>query len=67
MDEEAVVFVDTPDGFTPIPVVLGRGNASSVEVRSGLSVGQRYVTQGAFELKAKIVTSGMDAHAGHGH
>jgi cobalt-zinc-cadmium efflux system membrane fusion protein len=67
MGEEPVVFVDATEGFKPMPVSLGRGNASHVEVLSGLVAGQRYVTQGAFELKAKIVTSGLDAHAGHGH
>jgi hypothetical protein len=25
------------------------------------------VTNGAFDLKAKIVTSTLDSHAGHGH
>ncbi len=65
--EELVVFLDTSEGLKPVPVSLGRGNASCVEVLAGLVAGQRYVTQGAFELKAKIVTSGLGAHAGHGH
>lgn len=67
MGEETVVFLETPEGFKPVVVSLGRSNNSRVEVLSGLVVGQRFVTQGAFELKAKIVTSGLDAHAGHGH
>ncbi len=67
MDEEPVVFLDEAEGFTPALVSLGRSNQSHVEILSGLAAGQRYVTQGAFELKAKIVTSGLDAHAGHGH
>ncbi len=67
MGEEPVVFLETPEGFKPVVVSLGRSNDSRVEVLSGLAVGRRYVTQGAFELKAKIVTSGLDAHAGHGH
>jgi cobalt-zinc-cadmium efflux system membrane fusion protein len=67
MGEKTVVFLDTPDGFKPAPVSLGRSNEARVEVLSGLVAGQRYVTQGAFELKAKIVTSGLGAHAGHGH
>ena len=36
-------------------------------VLDGLAPGQRYVAHGGFELKAKIVTSGAGAHAGHGH
>ncbi|MCP4246762.1 MAG: efflux RND transporter periplasmic adaptor subunit [bacterium] len=67
MGEQSVVFLDTDEGFTPAPVALGRSNESGIEILSGLAVGQRYVTEGAFELKAKIVTSGLGAHAGHGH
>jgi len=65
--EQPVVFLDTDEGFQAVPVTLGRGNDSHVEILAGLAAGQRYVTQGAFELKAKIVTSGLGAHAGHGH
>ena len=36
-------------------------------ILSGLEEGMEYVNNGAFELKAKIVTSSFDAHAGHGH
>ncbi len=67
MGEKSVVFLDTTEGFTPEPVSLGRSNESHIEIVSGLAAGQRYVTHGAFELKAKIVTSGLGAHAGHGH
>lgn len=67
MGEKPVVFLETAEGFKPAPVSLGRSNQSHVEILSGLVAGQRYVTQGAFELKAKLVTSGLGAHAGHGH
>ncbi|MEE9294994.1 MAG: efflux RND transporter periplasmic adaptor subunit [Phycisphaerae bacterium] len=67
MGQKPVVFLDTSEGFKPKVVSLGRSNESHVEVLAGLAVGQRYVTHGAFELKAKIVTSGLGAHAGHGH
>ena len=64
---QSIVFLDTGDGFQPVSITLGRSNESHIEVLSGLAAGQRYVTQGAFELKAIIVTRGLDAHAGHGH
>ncbi len=67
LDERDVIFIAEGDGFTAEPVTLGCGDRHSVEVTSGLKAGQRYVLRGAFELKAKIATSGMDAHAGHGH
>ncbi len=62
-----VVFVDTGEGLEPIPISLGRSDATRIEILAGLTPGQRYVARGAFELKAKIVTSGLGAHAGHGH
>ena len=65
--EERVVFVPTAAGFVPKPVALGRQSRTHAEVISGLSAGERYVARGAFELKAKLVTSGLGAHAGHGH
>ena len=67
LDEEWVVFVEAGDGFEPVPVTLGRGDEERVEVLSGLRAGQRYVSEGAFECKAKVVTSNIDPHAGHGH
>jgi len=67
LDEREVVFVAEGDGFEAVPVRLGRGDRDVVEVTSGLAVGQRYVKRGAFELKAKVATSGLGAHAGHGH
>jgi multidrug efflux pump subunit AcrA (membrane-fusion protein) len=65
--ETPVIFVDTDDALRPVRVSLGRGDTTRVEVLSGLMPDQRYVVEGAFELKAKIVTSGLGAHAGHGH
>ncbi|MDD2714326.1 MAG: efflux RND transporter periplasmic adaptor subunit [Candidatus Wallbacteria bacterium] len=67
IETEKVVFVDSGKGFVTRPVKLGRSNASHIEIISGLNPGESYVAKGAFELKAKIVSSGMDSHAGHGH
>lgn len=67
IDNEQVVFLAATDGYSPQPVQLGIRDSSRVEVLSGLKPGQRYVAKGAFELKAKLVTSAMDPHAGHGH
>ena len=61
------VFIRDQHGYEPRYVVLGRYDTDYVEVTSGLEPGQQYVTEGAFELKAKIITSTLDSHAGHGH
>lgn len=65
--EETCVFVQTDRGFQTRDVEVGRTDADHVEITAGLAVGESYVAQGGFALKAEIVTSGIDPHAGHGH
>ncbi len=67
LDGEHVVFIPDGDAFEPVAVVTGRSDTEYIEIVSGLERGQRYVSEGAFALKAEMVTSGMDSHAGHGH
>lgn len=67
LEEQSVVFIANDESFTPRPVTTGRSDKNYVELLSGLSPGQRYVAEGAFQLKAKITISGLGAHAGHGH
>jgi cobalt-zinc-cadmium efflux system membrane fusion protein len=67
LDGEAVVFVPEGAGFRSVPIVLGRSTSTHAEILSGLGQGERYVEKGAYALKAEIVTSGLDSHAGHGH
>ena len=64
---ESVVFVPDEGGFKSVAVAPGRSDGTRTEIVAGLRPGQEYVTRGAFELKAEVVTSGLDAHAGHGH
>lgn len=68
LDEQTVVFV--PDGlnrFRPVEVVTGDSDSDYIQILDGLGEGSEYVSSGAFELKAKIITSNLDTHAGHGH
>jgi len=65
--EETVMFVEDPPGFRALPVSVGQENGDSIEILSGLAPGDRYVAEGAFELKAKLVAAGLGSHAGHGH
>jgi cobalt-zinc-cadmium efflux system membrane fusion protein len=68
LEEKSVVFVvDELDRFIPVEVVTGDSDDFYTQIKSGLIEGVKYVSTGAFELKAKIVTSNLDAHAGHGH
>ncbi|MCZ6572969.1 MAG: efflux RND transporter periplasmic adaptor subunit [Planctomycetota bacterium] len=67
LGQRQVVFIEEDGAFEPVTVTLGRTSDGSVEIIEGLEKGQRYVVKGAFDLKAKIVTSSMGSHAGHGH
>ena len=60
-----VVFVQTPEGFKPVPVKIGRINQFSAEILSGLEVGQKYVSKGGFTLKAELEKSSLSG--GHNH
>ena len=44
-------------------MTLGRSNHTVVELTAGLTPGQRYVTKGAFTLKAQLAKGSF----GHGH
>lgn len=67
VDGRPTLFIVSPEGYLPVAVETGQSNKTHVEVLSGVSAGQTYVSNGTFELKAKMVTSTMDGHAGHGH
>jgi cobalt-zinc-cadmium efflux system membrane fusion protein len=67
MEGESIVFVPEADGFQTVEVELGLADDYNVEIKDGLKPGDAYVAEGAFALKAQMVTSGMDPHAGHGH
>ena len=67
LEGETCVFIKYLDGFKSQPVTVGRTSKTHAEITSGLKAGQSYVANGAFEIKAKIITSTMDSHAGHGH
>ena len=66
LDEQPVVFVKTGHEFEARRVRLGREDASSVEILSGLEPGDRYVASGGFALKAEMNKASF-GHAGHAH
>ncbi|WP_348672478.1 efflux RND transporter periplasmic adaptor subunit [uncultured Abyssibacter sp.] len=59
----SVVFEQVDDGYAQRPVELGRGNAESVEVLSGLEPGARVVVGNSYLMKADLDKSG----ASHQH
>ena len=61
----AATVLVTDEGFAPQPVSLGLHGETHVEILEGLSVGDQYVSQGGFTLKAEL---GKEAFGdGHGH
>ena len=65
---EQHVFVAVGDRFEPRPVTLGVQLADRVEVRTGLTLGERVVSAGVFLLDSESrlrATGGMGGHA-HG-
>jgi cobalt-zinc-cadmium efflux system membrane fusion protein len=67
IDGKPSVFIVTSKGYFPMTVETGRSNNTHMEITAGVSAGQTYVSSGSFELKAKLVTSTLGGHAGHGH
>ena len=62
IDGQPSVFVQTPEGFAPRPVKLGRANETHVEITAGLEAGERYATTETFILKAEL-GKGTASHA----
>jgi cobalt-zinc-cadmium efflux system membrane fusion protein len=67
MNGETIVFVVDEHGPEPRDVQVGISDQAFAEIQSGLEPGEKVVARGAFHLKAELVTSGLDPHAGHGH
>ena len=64
VDDHSVVFMEIDEGFVPQSVQIGRTNPTHAEILSGLEVGQPYVAQGAFILKAQLAKGAFgDGHA----
>tara|TARA_B100000678_G_scaffold290324_1_gene302972 strand:- start:4734 stop:5996 length:1263 start_codon:yes stop_codon:yes gene_type:complete len=48
------VFVPNDHGFEPVPVRTGRTSSGRIVITDGLSPGDRFVSEGAFTLKAQL-------------
>jgi cobalt-zinc-cadmium efflux system membrane fusion protein len=64
-EDKTVIFVRTDKGFEPVPIELGKQNANSIEIISGIKPGQTYVSHGAFTLKAQLSKGAFGD--GHNH
>ena len=58
------VFVPVNGGFEPRPVTIGASSGGFVEIRSGLSEDEPFVSSGAFTLTAQLEKDAFgDGHA----
>jgi cobalt-zinc-cadmium efflux system membrane fusion protein len=64
---EVVVFVPEPEegSFHAVPVAVGQRSQGRVQVVSGLKVGDKYVSAGAFVLKSELLRGELGE--GHAH
>lgn len=60
--DSKVVFLNTADQYEARPVELGRDDGETVEVKAGLTAGDRYVSANSYLIKADIEKSGT-SHA----
>ncbi|MGL4615869.1 MAG: efflux RND transporter periplasmic adaptor subunit [Shewanella sp.] len=61
--QQSVVFVPVKGGFRAQPVRIGRTDSQTTEILEGLKLGQSYVAEGSFMLKAEL----GKASAEHAH
>lgn len=68
IEGRSAVFTQVDEtSFEPVFIETGKADADFTLVESGLDEHDKIVTKGAFELKAKLVTSNLGSHDGHGH
>jgi cobalt-zinc-cadmium efflux system membrane fusion protein len=63
VDGKSVVFVEDEHGFETREVTLGRQSETHVEITRGLELGEKYVAENAFLVKAELAK----ASAAHEH
>ena len=65
VEGRASLFVPAEGGFAPRPVETGSSGDGLTEILQGLSAGDRFVSDGAFTLKAQLEKDAFGD--GHGH
>jgi cobalt-zinc-cadmium efflux system membrane fusion protein len=66
-DKKAIFIPENEETFTVVFIESGDYDKNYTIINSGIALNDSFVSQGSFELKAKLVTSSLGGHAGHGH
>ena len=62
------VFVQlTPEFFEKRPVKTGATDGVRIEIKEGVTKGERVVSRGAILVKLAQASGALDPHAGHAH
>ncbi|MEK7267900.1 MAG: efflux RND transporter periplasmic adaptor subunit [Nitrospirota bacterium] len=64
VDNVRGVFVQRETGYAFVPIEVGREGGGWVEVRKGLTEGERIVTDGVFDLKALLLKEHIESGKG---
>ena len=65
VEDKPSVFLPMEGGYAPRAVMTGTKSGGYIEIRWGLSVGEAFVSEGAFTLKAQLEKDAFGD--GHGH
>lgn len=60
MENQTVVFVKEGNSYEQMPVQTGMDDGEYIEIKSGLTAGQEYVSEGSFIIKADILKAGAE-------
>jgi cobalt-zinc-cadmium efflux system membrane fusion protein len=61
VDKARGVFVQRENGYVFVPIEAGREGGGLVEVKTGVTVGERIVTDGVFDLKNALLKEAIQA------
>jgi cobalt-zinc-cadmium efflux system membrane fusion protein len=61
VDKARGVFVQRANGYVFVPIEAGREGSGLVEVKKGLTAGERVVTEGVFDLKSVLLKEAIQA------
>jgi cobalt-zinc-cadmium efflux system membrane fusion protein len=61
VDKARGVFVQRENGYVFVPIETGREGGGLVEVKTGVTVGERIVTDGVFDLKNALLKEAIQA------
>ena len=60
IENQKVVFIKEANSYEKVPVQTGVRDSEFIEIKSGLKIGQEYVSEGSFIIKADLLKAGAE-------